>query len=114
MPRHAKLSEIRHRGKGLFKGLPDTLSATRYHSLVVEVVLYLLLVLVQESQEVQVVVLLMMADQLQGHQETCHQLVHLKEILEGDFFKELANGIKGIAGAHRLQTCYHTCGVVNA
>ena len=38
----------------------------------------------------------------------------LKEILEGDFFKELANGIKGIAGAHRLQTCYHTCGVVNA
>ena len=36
VPRHGKLSEIRHRGKGLFKGLPDTLSATRYHSLVVE------------------------------------------------------------------------------
>ena len=39
---------------------------------------------------------------------------NLKEILEGDFFKELANGIKGIEGAYRLQTCYHTCGVVNA
>ena len=35
-PRHGKLSSIRHRGKGLFKGLPDMVNATRYHSLVVE------------------------------------------------------------------------------
>ena len=35
-PRHGKMSEIRHRGKGLFKGLPDMVNATRYHSLVVE------------------------------------------------------------------------------
>ncbi len=35
-PRHGKLSPIRHRGKGLFKGLPYAVQATRYHSLVVE------------------------------------------------------------------------------
>jgi anthranilate synthase component II len=35
-PRHGKMSDIRHRGKGLFKGLPDMVRATRYHSLVVE------------------------------------------------------------------------------
>jgi MoaA/NifB/PqqE/SkfB family radical SAM enzyme len=35
----------------------------------------------------------------------------LKDILEGEFFNELANGIQGKENAYRLQTCYHTCGV---
>jgi anthranilate synthase/aminodeoxychorismate synthase-like glutamine amidotransferase len=33
---HGKTSEIRHSGLGVFAGLPDPLTATRYHSLVVE------------------------------------------------------------------------------
>jgi anthranilate synthase component 2 len=33
---HGKLGEIRHRGTGMFAGLPSPLRATRYHSLVVE------------------------------------------------------------------------------
>ena len=33
---HGKTSEIRHAGLGVFAGLPDPLTATRYHSLVVE------------------------------------------------------------------------------
>ena len=32
---HGKTSAIRHRGAGVFAGLPDPLEATRYHSLVV-------------------------------------------------------------------------------
>jgi len=32
---HGKTSEIRHEGRGVFRGLPDPLTATRYHSLVV-------------------------------------------------------------------------------
>ena len=35
-PRHGKLSAIQHAGTGLFKGLPEAVQATRYHSLVVE------------------------------------------------------------------------------
>jgi len=33
---HGKCSSIRHAGRGVFAGLPDSFNATRYHSLVVE------------------------------------------------------------------------------
>ncbi|HET7359315.1 MAG TPA: aminodeoxychorismate/anthranilate synthase component II [Rhodanobacteraceae bacterium] len=33
---HGKTSPIRHRGQGVFAGLPDGFEATRYHSLVVD------------------------------------------------------------------------------
>jgi len=33
---HGKTSSIRHHGTGVFTGLPDGLTATRYHSLVVD------------------------------------------------------------------------------
>jgi anthranilate synthase/aminodeoxychorismate synthase-like glutamine amidotransferase len=33
---HGKTSEVRHQARGVFAGLPDPLTATRYHSLVVE------------------------------------------------------------------------------
>jgi anthranilate synthase/aminodeoxychorismate synthase-like glutamine amidotransferase len=33
---HGKTSEVNHDGRGIFGGLPDPLTATRYHSLVVE------------------------------------------------------------------------------
>ena len=33
---HGKLSAIHHDGRGVFRGLPDPFTATRYHSLVIE------------------------------------------------------------------------------
>ena len=33
---HGKLSDIRHNGEGVFRGVPSPFRATRYHSLVVE------------------------------------------------------------------------------
>ena len=33
---HGKTSVIRHQGHGVFAGLPDPLTATRYHSLVID------------------------------------------------------------------------------
>ena len=33
---HGKTSPVRHRGQGVFAGLPDPFEATRYHSLVVD------------------------------------------------------------------------------
>ncbi len=33
---HGKLSPVRHRGEGVFAGLPSPLAATRYHSLIVD------------------------------------------------------------------------------
>jgi len=35
-PVHGKLSEIRHDGTGIFRGINSSFKATRYHSLVVE------------------------------------------------------------------------------
>lgn len=35
-PRHGKTSVVRHDGKGIFTGVPDPTTATRYHSLMVE------------------------------------------------------------------------------
>ena len=36
LPVHGKLSEIRHEGQGIFRGINAPFKATRYHSLVVE------------------------------------------------------------------------------
>jgi anthranilate synthase component II len=35
-PAHGKLSEVRHQGQGVFRGINGAFKATRYHSLVVE------------------------------------------------------------------------------
>ena len=33
---HGKTSVVKHRGKSIFKGLPESFTATRYHSLIVQ------------------------------------------------------------------------------
>ena len=33
---HGKVSEVEHDGRGVFEGLPQGFTATRYHSLVIE------------------------------------------------------------------------------
>ena len=35
-PMHGKVSPIRHRGDGIFAGVPDPVQVTRYHSLIVQ------------------------------------------------------------------------------
>ena len=35
-PMHGKLSKVRHHDSGIFKGLPNPIDVTRYHSLIVE------------------------------------------------------------------------------
>jgi anthranilate synthase component II len=35
-PMHGKLSEIHHKGQGVFQGLPERFEITRYHSLIIE------------------------------------------------------------------------------
>ena len=35
----------------------------------------------------------------------------LEDILDGDYFKKLDDGIAGLENAYRLHTCYFTCGV---
>lgn len=36
LPMHGKTSPVTHRGEGVFRGLPSPITATRYHSLIVE------------------------------------------------------------------------------
>ena len=48
---------------------------------------------------------------IQDHKKVNLNHTSLENILAGDYFKQLEKGIRGDANAHRLQTCYFTCGV---
>ena len=48
---------------------------------------------------------------IQNYSEVNIKNKTLEEILEGEYFQSLWNGIQNKSGAYRLQTCLQTCGI---